>query len=155
MADSPPDPALISPPTSVAALQAVLYAGTTDLRGQASEGLRANPCEVVRMQNREGAFRDVSNALVAYQKIRQRREGLEQQTTAAAPVRLARLRDNGGHTSYLDVLTNDANLYAAQLALAPAQHQEAPSLVQPYGALGGMSADRLHGFEQFKALGRF
>jgi outer membrane protein, multidrug efflux system len=84
------------------------------------------------MPKREGRFRDVSNALVADQQTRQRREGLEQQTTAAA-VRLAMLRDHGGHASYREVLTSDATPYAAPIAWAPAQHQEALSLVHLYG----------------------
>ena len=59
--------------------------------------------------------------------------------TAAAEdaTRLAKLRYNGGSTSYLEVLTNDMNYYSAQLNLAVAQEQEALSLVQLYSALGG------------------
>ena len=86
------------------------------LCGQASKGLRANPLKVVRMHHREGAFRDGSQALVQDQQTRQRRAEPKQRTKAAADaVRLARLRDNGGYTSYREVLTSDANLYAAPL----------------------------------------
>jgi multidrug efflux system outer membrane protein len=85
-----------------------------------------------------GALRDVSNALIAYDKTREYREQQEKQTAAAQDaVRLARLRYNGGSTSYLEVLTNDANLYSSQLTLEAAQQQEALSLVQLYNALGG------------------
>jgi multidrug efflux system outer membrane protein len=85
-----------------------------------------------------GAFRDVSNALVAYNKTREYREQQEKQTAAAADaVRLARIRYNSGYTSYLEVLTTDANLYTSQLTLEGAQQQEALSLVQLYNALGG------------------
>jgi multidrug efflux system outer membrane protein len=85
-----------------------------------------------------GALRDVSNALIAYNKTREYREQQEKQTAAAQDaVRLARLRYNGGSTSYLEVLTNDANLYSSQLTLEAAQQQEALSLVQLYNALGG------------------
>jgi multidrug efflux system outer membrane protein len=85
-----------------------------------------------------GAFRDVSNALVAYNKTREYREQQEKQTAASADaVRLARLRYNSGYTSYLEVLTTDANLYTSQLTLEGAQQQEALSLVQLYNALGG------------------
>jgi multidrug efflux system outer membrane protein len=85
-----------------------------------------------------GALRDVSNALVAYNKTREYREQQEKQTAASADaVRLARLRYNGGYTSYLEVLTTDANLYGSQLTLEAAQQQEALSLVQLYNALGG------------------
>jgi multidrug efflux system outer membrane protein len=85
-----------------------------------------------------GALRDVSNALIAYNKTREYREQQEKQTAAAQDaVRLARLRYTGGSTSYLEVLTNDANLYSSQLTLETAQQQEALSLVQLYNALGG------------------
>jgi outer membrane protein TolC len=84
------------------------------------------------------ALRDVSNALIAYNKTREYREQQEKQTAATADaVRLARIRYNAGYTSYLEVLTNDANLYSSQLTLATAQQQEALALVQLYNALGG------------------
>jgi len=85
-----------------------------------------------------GAFRDVDNALVAYSKTREYREKQEMQTEATRDaVRLARMRYNAGATSYLEVLTNDANLYSSELTLKTAQQQEALSLVQLYNALGG------------------
>ena len=85
-----------------------------------------------------GALRDVSDALSSYQKTREFREQQEQQTKSAADaVRLARIRYDAGYTSYLEVLTNDTNLYSSQLTLAQAQQQEALSLVQVYTALGG------------------
>jgi multidrug efflux system outer membrane protein len=85
-----------------------------------------------------GAFKDVSNALVAYTKTREYREQQEKQTAASADaVRLARIRYQAGATSYLEVLTNDTNLYNSQLTLESAQQQEALALVQLYNALGG------------------
>ena len=85
-----------------------------------------------------GALRDVSNALVAYNKTREYREQQEKQTAASVDaVRLARMRYSGGSTSYLEVLTNDTNLYNSQLTLESAQEQEAQSLIQLYNALGG------------------
>jgi multidrug efflux system outer membrane protein len=85
-----------------------------------------------------GALRDVSNALVAYNKTREYREQQEKQTIASADsVRLARIRYNSGSTSYLEVLTTDTNLYNSQLTLEAAQQAEALSLVQLYNALGG------------------
>ena len=84
------------------------------------------------------ALRDVSNALIAYNKTRDYREQQEKQTAASADaVRLARIRYQAGATSYLEVLTNDTNLYTSQLTLATAQQQEALALVQLYNALGG------------------
>lgn len=84
------------------------------------------------------ALKDVSNSLVAYRETRDRREKQTALVTSAADaVRLARLRYSGGNTSYLEVLTTDTDLYDAQLQLAQTQQQEAASLVQLYGALGG------------------
>jgi multidrug efflux system outer membrane protein len=84
------------------------------------------------------AFESVSDALIALQKFREYREQ-EANLTASAEdaTRLARLRYNGGSTSYLEVLTNDTNYYSAQLTLAVAQEDEAISIVQLYSALGG------------------
>ena len=84
------------------------------------------------------AFQSVSDALIALQKYREYSEQ-EGKLTAAAEdaTRLARLRYNGGSTSYLEVLTNDTNYYSAQLNLAVAQEDEALSIVQLYSALGG------------------
>jgi len=57
--------------------------------------------------------------------------------SATDAVRLARLLYQAGTTSYLEVLTNDTNLFSAQLTLQTAEQQEALSLVQLYNALGG------------------
>jgi multidrug efflux system outer membrane protein len=85
-----------------------------------------------------GAFRDVSNALIALNKQRAYREQQEKLVEAAKDAtRLARLRYQGGSTGYLEVLTTDSNLFAAQLNLVSAQQGEALTLVQLYSALGG------------------
>lgn len=85
-----------------------------------------------------GALRDVSNALIALNKQRAYREQQEKLVEAAQDsTRLARMRYQGGSTSYLEVLTTDSNLYAAQLNLVNAQQGEALTLVQLYSALGG------------------
>lgn len=85
-----------------------------------------------------GAFRDVSNALIALNKQRAYREQQEMLVKAATDAtRLARLRYQGGSTGYLEVLTTDSNLFAAQLNLVSAQQGEALTLVQLYAALGG------------------
>jgi multidrug efflux system outer membrane protein len=85
-----------------------------------------------------GALRDVSNALIAYNKTREYREQQTQLVASAADgLRLARMRYNAGSTSYLEVLTSDSNLYSDQLTLQSAQQQQALALVQLYNALGG------------------
>ena len=84
------------------------------------------------------ALHDVSNALIAVKKQRASREQQEKLVEAAKDAtRLARLRYNGGATSYLEVLTTDSDLFSAQLNLAGAQENEALTLVQLYSALGG------------------
>jgi multidrug efflux system outer membrane protein len=85
-----------------------------------------------------GAFRDVSNALIALNKQRAYREQQEKLVEAAKDAtRLARIRYQGGSAGYLEVLTTDSNLFAAQLNLVSAQQGEALTLVQLYSALGG------------------
>ncbi|HVN05909.1 MAG TPA: efflux transporter outer membrane subunit [Bryobacteraceae bacterium] len=85
-----------------------------------------------------GAFRDVSNALIALNKQRATREQQEKLVAAAEDAtRLARMRYQGGATSYLEVLTTDSSLFTAQLSLVTAQQGEALTLVQLYSALGG------------------
>jgi multidrug efflux system outer membrane protein len=85
-----------------------------------------------------GAFRDVSNALIALNKQRATREQQEKLVAAAEDAtRLARMRYQSGATSYLEVLTTDSTLFSAQLNLVEAQQGEALGLVQLYSAVGG------------------
>ena len=84
------------------------------------------------------AFQSTSDALIGLQKFREFRVQEAKLTESAEDAtRLARLRYNGGSTSYLEVLTNDTTYYSAQLSLAVAQEDEALSIVQLYSALGG------------------
>jgi outer membrane protein, multidrug efflux system len=85
-----------------------------------------------------GAFRDASDALIAVKKQRAAREEQEKLVTAAEDAtHLARIRYQGGATSYLEVLTTDSSLFTAQLNLVNSREGEAQSLVQLYEALGG------------------
>jgi multidrug efflux system outer membrane protein len=89
-------------------------------------------------QTTQGAFRDVSDALVAYRKSREMRE--QQQLLAAAAqdaARLSHVRYDAGATAYLEVLTNETNYYSAELNLSEARYSEVLALVQIYNALGG------------------
>jgi multidrug efflux system outer membrane protein len=86
----------------------------------------------------QGAFRNVSDALVAYQKTREFRtqeESLFQSAQDAA--RLSHMRYTGGVTGYLEVLTNETNAFSAELAVVQARQNELLALVQVYDALGG------------------
>jgi multidrug efflux system outer membrane protein len=109
------------------------------LRGQLNQAKAADQEMVITYQKTiAGAFRDVSNALIALNKQRVYREQQEKLVAAAQDAtRLARLRYEGGSTAYLEVLTTDTNLFSAQLNLATAQQGEALGLVQLYSALGG------------------
>jgi multidrug efflux system outer membrane protein len=89
-------------------------------------------------QTIQGAFRSVSDALIAYRKTREFRaqeELLFQSAQDAA--RLSHMRYTGGVTGYLEVLTNETNAFSAELGLVQAQLNELLALVQLYEALGG------------------
>jgi len=93
---------------------------------------------LVYQQTIQGAFRDVSSALVAYRKYRELR--IQQQNlveSAQDAARLSEIRFKAGTTDYLEVLTNETNSFSAELALAQAQGNELTALVQLYQALGG------------------
>jgi multidrug efflux system outer membrane protein len=89
-------------------------------------------------QTIQGAFRNVSDALIANRKskeFRAQQELLFQSAQDAA--RLSHMRYNGGVTGYLEVLTNETNAFSAELELVQAQLNEELALVQVYQALGG------------------
>jgi outer membrane protein, multidrug efflux system len=84
------------------------------------------------------SFQDVSNALVAYQKFREFREQQERLVVASRDaVNLSNMRYEGGYSAYLEVLTNQTQLFTGELTLAAAREGEMLSLVQLYNALGG------------------
>jgi multidrug efflux system outer membrane protein len=84
------------------------------------------------------AFAEVSNALVAHQKVR---ESYAQQERLLAAVeertRLAYVRYRGGVDTLLDALDADRDQFQAQLTLARIKLSELLSVVQLYKALGG------------------
>jgi multidrug efflux system outer membrane protein len=123
---------------SIGTLTQPLFEGGR-LRGQLQLSQETKEEMVLNYQRTiSGAFRDVSNALISLNKQRANREQQEKLVTAAQDAtRLARVRYEGGSTSYLEVLTTDSNLYTAQLNLVTAQQGEALTLVQLYSALGG------------------
>jgi multidrug efflux system outer membrane protein len=86
----------------------------------------------------QSAFRDVSDALIRYQKVREVRAQRELLVTALQDrKRLAYLRYRGGVDTMLNALNSDQDLFVAELSLAQARRDEMLSLVQLYKALGG------------------
>ena len=89
-------------------------------------------------QTIQGAFRGVSDALIAYRKSREFRAQEELLFQSAQDsARLSHMRYTGGVTGYLEVLTNETNAFSAELGLVQAQLNELLALVQLYEALGG------------------
>ncbi|MBO0725034.1 MAG: efflux transporter outer membrane subunit [Blastocatellia bacterium] len=84
------------------------------------------------------AFREVSDALVQYRKVKEIRAQQEQLvTTLQDRSRLAYLRYQGGVDTQLNALDADRDLFAAELSLAQTRRNELLALVQLYKALGG------------------
>ena len=85
----------------------------------------------------QSAFRDVSDALVQYKKVREIRAELESLVTALQDrKRLAYMRYRGGVDTLLNALDADRDLFNAELNLAQARLNDLLSLVQLYKALG-------------------
>lgn len=84
------------------------------------------------------AFKEVEDALIAFQKAGEQRTAQEQQVKALqSAYSLADFRYQGGRASYLDVLTAQRSLFDSELALARTRKTQLNSVVQLYKALGG------------------
>jgi multidrug efflux system outer membrane protein len=84
------------------------------------------------------AFTEVSDALIAHQRVRERRENeAALVATLEDRVRLAYVRYRGGVDTQLNALDADRDLFQAQLDLANIRLQELLAVVQLYKALGG------------------
>jgi outer membrane protein TolC len=84
------------------------------------------------------AFSDVSNALIAHQRVRESR--IHQQALVAAledRKRLSYMRYRGGVDTQLNALDSDRDLFQGELTLAQLKRDEILSVVQLYKALGG------------------
>lgn len=106
--------------------------------GVQSAEARAEEARLRYEQTVQGAFRDVSDALVEFRKRRESRRQQEDLVVAARDTaRLANIRYRGGVSSYLEVLDSDGRLFEAELALAQAQRDEVLGMVRLYKGLGG------------------
>ncbi len=84
------------------------------------------------------AFREVSDALVDYQRLREfTAKQLELTEVYRDVMRLANLRYEQGVTSYLEVLYNQQKLFEEELNLTQAQLNQLTTVVRLYRALGG------------------
>ena len=84
------------------------------------------------------ALREVSDALIAYNRLGQQRAQEELLVKALEDTqRLSNLRYTGGLDSYLQVLDAERNLFTGQLDLARLRRDEQTAIVNLYRALGG------------------
>jgi multidrug efflux system outer membrane protein len=119
------------------ALQPVFEGGRIRNRVKFAEA-RAQEVTIVYQRTVQQAFREVSDALVGYQKGQEVRLQQQQLTNAAEDAtKLSNMRYRGGAASYLEVLDSETRFFAARLALAQAELRELQSVVQIYRSLGG------------------
>jgi len=86
----------------------------------------------------QDAFRDVSDSLIANQRLRELRARIAERAEAnRMATELANIRYEGGVTTYLEVLYNEQELFNAELTLSRAEVNELLSVIQLYRALGG------------------
>jgi multidrug efflux system outer membrane protein len=84
------------------------------------------------------AFSEVSNSLIAHQKVRESREKQEELVVALQDrLRLAYIRYRGGVDTQLNALDADRDLFQAELSLSQIRLEELLTVVQLYKALGG------------------
>jgi multidrug efflux system outer membrane protein len=122
---------------AVSAAQPIVTAGRTRSQVALAEA-RRDEAVIAYQQIIRQAFREVSDALVGYRKLREFREQQARLTDSAQDARrLAQIRYEGGVTSYLEVLDADTRLFDAELGLAQAELSERSALIEIYRALGG------------------
>jgi multidrug efflux system outer membrane protein len=86
----------------------------------------------------QNGFREVADALIAIEKLREVRVQQETQVSALQDsARLSRLRYDTGLANYLEVLIADQDLFDAELELARTRGAQLNAVVQLYRALGG------------------
>jgi multidrug efflux system outer membrane protein len=84
------------------------------------------------------AWREVSDAAVSVRKLHEVAVQQKIQVTASLTAeRLARLRYDGGVSSYLDVLDAQRSSFNAELSLAQTTRDQLIAMIQLYRALGG------------------
>jgi multidrug efflux system outer membrane protein len=86
----------------------------------------------------QNAFREVEDSLIDRNKSVQRLDALGRQLNALRNyARLARLRYDGGYTSYLEVLDAERSLFNVEIAYTSVQNAVFRSLINIYKSMGG------------------
>jgi multidrug efflux system outer membrane protein len=117
--------------------QPIFTAGRLKSNVQLTEALRDSAL-IQYEKSIQTAFTEVSNALVAHQRIRESRTQQELLVAALQDrTQLAYVRYRGGVDTLLNALDADRDLFDAELALSQIRLNELDSVVQLYKALGG------------------
>jgi outer membrane protein, multidrug efflux system len=117
--------------------QSVFNAGRTRSGVRFTEALEHDALNEY-MNAVQAGFRDVSDGLVQYQRIREIHEQRESLVkTLEDRKRLAYMRYRGGVDTMVNALDSDQDLFVAELSLTQSTRDELLSLVQLYKALGG------------------
>jgi outer membrane protein, multidrug efflux system len=117
--------------------QPVFTAGRLKSNLQLSQALRESAL-IQYEKTIQTAFTEVSNALIAHQRVRESR--VQQELLVAAlqdRTQLAYVRYRGGVDTLLSALDSDRDLFQAELTLSQIRLNELDSVVQLYKALGG------------------
>ncbi|CAM2156050.1 Outer membrane protein OprM [Pararobbsia alpina] len=86
----------------------------------------------------QSAFQEVDDNLIGLQKSREQLGSQSRQVDALATyAHLARLRYEGGYTSYIEVLDAERSLFSAQLSLTQTRGTVLTSTINLYKAMGG------------------
>ena len=134
--------ALLSGPSGIwnlaASLTQPIFAGGRIKNNVKFTEAQRDEAVLVYRQTIQQAFRDVSDALIAYQKNQEFRAQQELLTqSAAAALKLSESRYQAGTASYLEVLDSNTRSFVADIGLAQAHLNELLALVDLYRALGG------------------
>lgn len=99
----------------------------------------------------QNAFADVDRSLSQIQTSQEKLDAQTRQEGALSRYsRLARLRYDGGYTSYIDVLDAERSLFSVQLARAQSQADTVIAVLNLYKALGGSWIDQADPKQQDK-----
>jgi outer membrane protein, multidrug efflux system len=118
-------------------IQPIFNSGRNRSRVELAQA-RREEADLAYRQRVQQAFREASDAITGYARLREFRGIQEDLLKAAADARrLADVRYRGGVTSYLEVLDSDSRLFSAELGVAQARLAELTAYVDLYRSLGG------------------